>query len=201
MRRVRQAIVVEGKYDTIRVRSAVDALVVETNGFGIFRDKARLELLRQLACERGLVILTDSDSAGALIRNHLLGAIPAEQICLAYVPPRAGKERRKATPSKEGLLGVEGIDNATVIAALERAGATFEEEEAPSADKMHLTKADLVEVGLSGTADSAARRQRLLERLGLPLQLSANRLLEVVNATLTPAAWQELLEELQNVAP
>ena len=200
MRRVRQAIVVEGKYDTIRVRSAVDALVVETNGFGIFRDKARLEMLRQLARERGLVILTDSDSAGALIRNHLLGAIPAQQIRLAYVPPRMGKERRKAAPSKEGLLGVEGIDNATVIAALERAGAIFEEEETSSADKMHLTKADLVEAGLSGTADSADRRRRVLEKLGLPLQLSANRLLEVVNATLTPAEWQELLQELPKTA-
>ncbi|MBQ5841351.1 MAG: DUF4093 domain-containing protein [Clostridia bacterium] len=200
MRRVRQAIVVEGKYDTIRVRSAVDALVVETNGFGIFRDKARLEMLRQLARERGLVILTDSDSAGALIRNHLLGAIPAQQIRLAYVPPRMGKERRKAAPSKEGLLGVEGIDNATVIAALERAGAIFEEEETPSADKMHLTKVDLVEAGLSGTADSADRRRRVLEKLGLPLQLSANRLLEVVNATLTPAEWQELLQELPKTA-
>ncbi len=196
MRRVRQAIVVEGKYDTIRVRSAVEALVVETNGFGIFRDKARLEMLRQLARERGLVILTDSDSAGAMIRNHLLGAIPAEQIRLAYVPSRAGKERRKTAPSKEGLLGVEGMDNATVVAALERAGAIFEDENAPSTDKMHLTKVDLLEVGLCGAADSAARRRRLAEALGLPIQLSANRLLEVVNATLTPAQWQALLERL-----
>lgn len=196
MRRVRQAIVVEGKYDTVRVRSAVEALVVETNGFGIFRDTRRLELLRRLARERGLVILTDSDSAGALIRNHLVGAIPAEQIRLAYVPPRPGKERRKAAPSKEGLLGVEGIDNATVLAALERAGAIFEDEDTPKGNKMQLTKADLMAVGLSGTPDSAARRRRLAEALSLPLNLSANRLLEVVNATLTTAEWTQLLDTL-----
>ncbi len=196
MRRVRQAIVVEGKYDTIRVRSAVEALVVETNGFGIFRDTRRLEMLRRLAAQRGLIILTDSDSAGALIRNHLLGAIPTEQVRLAYVPPVPGKERRKVAPSKEGLLGVEGIDNATILAALERAGAIFEDENAPVGDKMQLTKADLMEGGLSGTADSAARRQRLLEALGLPLNLSANRLLEVINVTLTPVEWQQLLDTL-----
>ena len=111
MRRVREAIVVEGKYDEIRVHSAVDALVVPTEGFGIFRDEQKLELLRCLAAERGLIILTDSDSAGLLIRNHLIGAIPAEQIRHAYVPPIVGKERRKSVPSKEGLLGVEGVDN------------------------------------------------------------------------------------------
>lgn len=196
MRRVRQVIVVEGKYDVIRVRSAVEAMVVETKGFGIFRDARRLELLRRLARERGLIILTDSDSAGGMIRNHLIGAIPAEQLRQAYVPPRPGKEKRKPVPSKEGLLGVEGVDNATIIAALERAGACFEDEDAPTGDKMQLTKVDLMEAGLSGTPDSAARRQQLLEALGLPANLSANRLLEVVNATLSPREWQQLLEIL-----
>ncbi len=196
MKRVRQAIVVEGKYDEIRVHSAVEALVVPTEGFGIFRDKARMELLRRLAAERGLIILTDSDSAGMLIRNHLIGAIPAEQLLQAYIPPIAGKEKRKATAGKEGLLGVEGVDNAVVVAALERAGAVFEDAAAPSADRMQLTKGDLYAVGLSGGADSAARRAWLLTQLGLPRNLSANRLLEVLNATVSPAQWADLLARM-----
>ncbi|MBQ4612773.1 MAG: DUF4093 domain-containing protein [Clostridia bacterium] len=201
MKRVRQAIVVEGKYDEIRVHSAVDALVVQTEGFGIFRDKERLELLRRLAAQRGLIILTDSDSAGMLIRNHLIGAIPAEQMRHAYVPPIKGKERRKATPGKEGIIGVEGVDNALVIRALEQAGAIFEDEDAAPAatDFLCLTKGDLYALGLSGHANSAARRRALLTRLGLPQNLSANRLLEVLNATVTVQELTRLLEETKAV--
>ncbi|MBQ8683836.1 MAG: DUF4093 domain-containing protein [Clostridia bacterium] len=197
MRRVRQAIVVEGKYDVIRVQSAVEAIVIPTNGFRIFKDRERVAMLRRLAAVRGLILLTDSDSAGTLIRNHLIGCIPAEQIRQAFVPPRPGKERRKAAPSKEGLLGVEGIDNATIIAALERAGAIFEDETTPSAPSLSLTKTDLMEAGLSGTPDAAAKRQKLLEMLELPPSLSANRLLEVVNATATRDEWAEWLKMLE----
>ena len=194
VKRVRQAIVVEGKYDEIRVRSAVDALVVPTEGFGIFRDEKKMALLRRLASERGLVILTDSDSAGMVIRNHLQGSIPAEQMRHAYIPPIAGKERRKATASKEGLLGVEGMDNAVVIAALERAGAVFEDDGVAPPQTMQLTKGDLYELGLSGRADSARRRRALLTAFGLPENLSANRLLDVRNATVTPQELTALLE-------
>ena len=200
MRRVREVIVVEGKYDEIRVHSAVDATTVPTDGFGIFCDEARLSMLRRLAAQRGLIILTDSDSAGMVIRNHLIGTIPAEQIRHAYIPPIAGKERRKSAPGKEGLLGVEGMDNAVVIAALERAGATFEDTDnaaKPKADKMHLTKGDLYELGLSGREDSARRRGALLAALNLPLNLSANRLLEVLNATVVEQELKELLCELK----
>ena len=192
MRRVRQAIVVEGKHDVIRVRSAVEAVVVPTDGFRLFKDKEKVALLRRLAATRGLILLTDSDSAGGIIRNHLCGCIPAEQLLQAYVPPRPGKERRKATPSKEGLLGVEGMDAATILAALERAGATFEDEDAPPQESLGLTKADLLDLGLTGHPDSAARRRRLLEALELPGYLSANRLLEVLNTTVTPAEWRRL---------
>lgn len=200
MKRVREAIVVEGKYDEIRVRSAVDALVVPTQGFGIFRDEQRLSMLRRLAAQRGLIILTDSDSAGMLIRNHLIGTIPVEQMRHAYIPPVAGKERRKSAPGKEGLLGVEGMDNAIVIAALERAGATFEDADGSvtsTADKMQWTKGDLYEWGLSGRADSAQRRRALLRALRLPENLSANRLLDVLNATVTEQELEELLPKLK----
>ena len=197
MRRVRQAIVVEGKHDEIRVRSAVDAVVVPTDGFRIFKDKEKMALLRRLAAVRGLIVLTDSDSAGGVIRNHLLSCIPAAQLAQAYIPPVKGKERRKPAPSKEGLLGVEGMDAATVLAALERAGAVFEDEDTPARTSLGFTKADWMELGLCGTADSTARRIRLAEALGVPTYLSANRLLELVNTTVTAQEWAELVEKIQ----
>lgn len=199
MRRVKEAIVVEGKHDAIRVRAAVEAVVVQTGGFRIFRQPEQLQMMKRLAASRGLIILTDSDSAGMLIRNHLLSAIPGEQIKHAYVPPIPGKEKRKAAPSAEGLLGVEGMDATVVLAALERAGATFEDGEPPVPGNLALTKADFVAAGLSGCADSDAKRQRLMEALGLPRHLSANRLLEVVNATLTAAEWQQLLDTINRM--
>lgn len=196
MRRVHQAIVVEGKHDVVRVRSAVDAVVVATDGFRLFKDTEKMALLRRLAATRGLIILTDSDSAGGVIRNHLLGSIPVEQLRQAYIPPIPGKERRKAAPSKEGLLGVEGMDAATVVTALERAGATFEGEDMPPWESLGLTKADLMEWGLTGAPDAATRRQRLLAALGLPEYLSAARLLEVLNTTVTAEEWQTLQNEV-----
>ena len=195
MPRIREAIVVEGKYDAIRVKSAVDALVVETGGFGVFHDKERLAFLRRLAAQRGLLILTDSDGAGFVIRNYLAAAIPADQLKQAYIPEVPGKERRKAAASKEGLLGVEGIDNARILETLRRAGATFEEEETPIG-RPFLTKAAMMEDGLSGGPDSAARRERLLVSLGLPRKLSANRLLEIINATMTQEAYRQALDGL-----
>lgn len=196
MRRVRQAIVVEGKHDVIRVRSAVEAVVVPTDGFRIFKDREKMAMLRRLAAVRGLIVLTDSDSAGGVIRNHLLSCIPAEQLRQAYVPPIAGKERRKSAPSKEGLLGVEGMDVAVVVAALERAGAVFEDEDTPAHTPLGLTKADWVALGLSGAADSAVRRERLARALGVPAYLSANRLLELVNTTVTAEEWEGLLAKI-----
>ena len=194
MRRVRQAIVVEGKHDVVRVKSAVEAVVVTTDGFRIFKNKEQMALLRRLAQSRGLIILTDSDSAGGVIRGHLQGCIPAERLLQAYIPPTPGKERRKAAPSKEGILGVEGMDAAVIVAALERAGAIFEDEDAPERETLGLTKVDLMELGLTGAADAALRRERLLTALGLPTYLSAGRLLEVLNTTVTPGEWAQLVE-------
>ena len=196
MRRVRQAIVVEGKHDEIRVRSAVDALVVCTDGFRIFKDREKMALLRRLAAVRGLVVLTDSDTAGGVIRNHLLSCIPADQLLQAYIPPIKGKEKRKSAPSKEGLLGVEGMDAATVVEALTRCGAVFEDETAPPRHSLGLTKADWMELGLSGTAESTHRRRLLAQALGVPTYLSANRLLEAVNTTVTEQEWEELLSTI-----
>lgn len=200
-RRVRQAIVVEGKYDVIRVQSAVDATVIPTGGFHIFRDPETVALLQRLAAARGLIVLTDSDSAGALIRGHLAGLIPPEQLHMAYVPPIPGKEKRKSSPSKEGLLGVEGIENGAIVRALERAGAVFEGEDAPAVPSLGLDKSDLLAQGLVGVPASAARRQWLLGQLRLPASLSANRLLEVINTTLSPEEWAALTAQLAQAFP
>lgn len=196
MRRVKQAIVVEGKHDVVRVKSAVEAVVVTTDGFRIFKNKEQMALLRRLADSRGLIILTDSDSAGGVIRSHLQGSIPPERLLQAYIPPVPGKERRKPAPSKEGLLGVEGMDAAVIVTALERAGAVFEDEDAPERNTLNLTKADMMELGLTGAPDAALRRERLLQALGLPTYLSAGRLLEVLNTTVTPEEWKQLLEKM-----
>lgn len=196
MERVREVIVVEGKYDVIRLRSAVDATVIQTDGFQIFKDAQQLNLLRRLAKERGLIILTDSDGAGFVIRNFLNGAIPKEQLKHAYIPEIVGKERRKAAPSKEGLLGVEGIDNAVIIDALKRAGATFEHGNAAPQGGCKLTKADLFDAGLVGGADSADKRRRLQKALGLPEKLSANRLLEILNTAVKPEEYDGALRRI-----
>lgn len=192
---IREAVVVEGKYDKIRLASVADALVLETHGFGIFKDKEQLNLLRLLAKERGLLILTDSDSAGFVIRGYLNGVIPPEQIKHAYIPEIMGREKRKAVSSKEGLLGVEGIDGKVIIDALKRAGATIEGEQTKP-ETNPLTKWDLYEAGLSGGADSAARRYHLMGLLGLPKKLSANRLLEVLNSTISREQFQKTMRDL-----
>ena len=180
MRKIKEVIVVEGRYDKNTLHQVVDATVIETHCFGVFNDKERLALLRRLAAEKGLILLTDSDGAGFVIRNFLKGAIPKEQLKQAYIPDIHGKERRKAAPGKEGKLGVEGMPPSVLLEALERAGATF--EEGPAAPPSNsLTKADFYALGLSGGPDSGARRAVLLKKLGLPERMTANALLEAVN--------------------
>ncbi len=191
MLHVNEVLVVEGKYDRIRLASVTDALIFTTDGFRIFKDKDRLNLLRRLAQNRGVVIFTDSDGAGAVIRNYLIGALPGIEVRQAYVPPINGKEKRKSAPSKEGLLGVEGMDTATLEAALLRAGVG---SNAPRPAAAWLTPSRLYEDGLSGRPDSAARRKRLLQLLELPTTLSAARLREVLG-TLTEAEYIQLISE------
>ena len=193
MDRIREVIVVEGRYDKNTVSQAVEASIVETEGFGIFSDSERLELLRRLGEKRGLVILTDSDSAGFLIRNHLKGRLNGIDVKMAYIPDVAGKEKRKRSPSKEGKLGVEGMPKTVIIEALKRAGANFEEEE-EKRDRGELSKSDLYELGLSGCDGSAERRRELLKSLGLPEHMSANSLLEVLNALYTRDEAYRIIE-------
>ena len=188
-RRIREVVVVEGRYDKNALKQAVDAVVVETGGFGVFRDRERLALLRRLAAERGLILLTDSDGAGFVIRNFLKGAIPRDRLKQAYIPDVYGKERRKAVPGREGKLGVEGMSPQVLLQALERAGATFEDAPAGGREAEAVTKGDFYRLGLTGGPDSGAKRAALLGRLGLPERMSANALLEAVNLLYTREAF------------
>ena len=179
MIKLKEAIIVEGKYDKIKLSSIVDGLIITTDGFGIFKDKEKRELIKLLAKKRGIIILTDSDSAGFLIRSHIKGFVKEGEIKNVFVPDIFGKEKRKTAPSKEGKLGVEGISREILESALKKAGIV-EEKTSPNAKK--VLKSDLFEDGISGGADSKAKRTRLLKELGLPERMSANALLETVNA-------------------
>ncbi len=183
MFRIREAIVVEGRYDKNTLSQVVDTVILETAGFGVFKNQELVALLRRLAEERGLIVLTDSDGAGFLIRSRLKSALPQDRVKHAYIPDVYGKERRKRAPGKEGKLGVEGMTPAVLVEVLRRAGATFLEEEAGDrGPKGGITKADLYALGLSGGPDAARRRQALLKHLKLPEHMSANALLPVLNA-------------------
>ncbi|MEA4824420.1 MAG: DUF4093 domain-containing protein [Clostridiaceae bacterium] len=196
MIRIREALVVEGRYDKAALASLVDTVIVETHGFGIFRDRERLAYLRRLAERRGLLILTDSDGAGFVIRNHLKSAIPASQCKQAFIPSLFGKERRKAQPSKAGTLGVEGMTPEVLLAALRRAGATIEGEDCPPPPK--LKKSDLYALGLSGARDSAEKRSALCKRLGLPAGMTASALLDAVGSLYTYEEFIRTAKELSD---
>ena len=196
MIRVKEAIVVEGRYDKNTLSQVVDAVILETAGFGVFKDQERLALLRRLAQQRGIIVLTDSDGAGFVIRNFLKGAIPPEQVKHAYIPDIRGKERRKRAPGKEGKLGVEGMPPQLLLEALERAGATFLDGDGPRSPRGELTPAQLYVLGLTGRPDSAQRRQALLKRLDLPEHMSAKALLTVLNALYTSDEVIQLVQTL-----
>ena len=181
MKRVREVIVVEGRYDKNTVSQVVDATIIETSGFGIFSDSEKLELLRRLAKKRGLIILTDSDKAGFFIRGRLRGMLTDTNVKHAYIPDLKGKEKRKLSASKEGKLGVEGMKPDAIINALKHTGATFDED-TPLHDRANkITKADLFSAGLYGGDESAQKRRALLKQLELPERLSTNGLLDVLN--------------------
>jgi len=194
MIRVREAIVVEGRYDKNTLAQVVDGVILETAGFGVFKDKEKLSLLRRLAEKRGLIVLTDADGAGFVIRNYLKGAIPRGQVKHAYIPDLYGKERRKRNPGREGKLGVEGMRPEVLEAALRRAGATILDDAAPEPARSTLTKAGLFALGLTGAPDSAARRKALCRKLDLPEHLSANALLEVLGALYTAEELEAVVQ-------
>jgi len=195
MRKVREVIVVEGRYDKNTLRQTVDAAVFTVGGFAVFNDREKLSLLRRLAEERGLIVLTDSDGAGFVIRNYLKGALPQDRVKQAYIPDFYGKERRKRKAGKEGKLGVEGMRPEVLLAALERAGATFEGEDAPAPVREPLTKADLYELGLTGGPDSSEKRRALMRRLVLPEHLSASAMLDALNLLYGKAELLALLND------
>ena len=195
---IREVLVVEGKYDVVRLRGVVDTVIVPVHGFALFRRPEQLALLRRFAAARGLLVLTDSDGAGFVIRNKNAATVDPALVKHAYIPEIAGKERRKAAPSKAGLLGVEGIDNATLEAVIRRSGATVLGEQTPPSLPF-LTRADLYDCGLMGTPDAAARRAALCDALGFPRGLSTARLLDAVNTCLTPDAFDEALASISPV--
>ena len=187
--RIEEVIVVEGRYDRNMLLQVVDATVVETGGFSVFNDREKLAFLRKLAQKRGLILLTDSDGAGFVIRNYLKGSIPTEQVKQAYIPDIPGKERRKRKAGKEGKLGVEGMTPEILLQALRRGGATFVGEAAPSA-AVPITKADLLDRGLIGPG-STQKRQQLLKNLELPEHLTPNALLETLNLLMSREEFYE----------
>ena len=196
MVKIREAIVVEGRYDKNTLSQIVDAPIFETSGFGIMKDKAQLALLRKVAAVRGLIVFTDSDGAGFVIRNYLKSAIPSEYLKHAYIPDIYGKERRKAAPGKEGKLGVEGMRPEIILEALRRAGATVEGEQVSVSSQ--ITKQDLMELGLSGGKDSSAKRLALLKKLELPEHMSANAMLQALNLLFTPDQLRGYIHSLEN---
>lgn len=190
MIRLSQAIIVEGKYDKIKLSSIFDALIIELNGFGIFKDREKRELIRLLAETRGIIILTDSDSAGVLIRNHIQNIVKNGKVYNAYIPPKKGKERRKNTPSAEGLLGVEGVEVEDIIAAVEKCG--IKEISEPIPDEQRITNTVLFNLGYTGTADSKLKRELLLKYLKLPRNLSKNNLLRFLEYQYTRSQLEEI---------
>lgn len=187
------AVIVEGKYDKIKLSSVIDAVIIPTNGFRVFKDKEKMELIRYYASGAGIIILTDSDSAGFKIRNYIKGSVGNARIFNVYIPDIYGKERRKTEFSKEGKLGVEGMDEDVLIEAFKKSGIDFSSEPRRRRD---ITKMDLFEDGLSGGANSSEKRAELLKALGLPELLTANAMLEVLNAMLTREQYKQAVGKL-----
>ena len=182
MLQIKQAVIVEGKYDKIKVSNILDTKIIDTDGIEIFKDKNKQKLIRRLAETRGILILTDSDSAGFTIRSFLNGIVPKEQLINVYIPDIFGKEKRKSEPSKEGKLGVEGVKSDVIIDALKKAGVKFDVDAESPKKTQPVTKTDLFLDGLSGGKDSAEKRARLLKQLDLPEHLSSNSMLKLINS-------------------
>lgn len=193
MIRLEQAVIVEGKYDKIKLAALLDAPIITTDGFGVFRNAEKLGLIRRLAQQRGVILLTDSDGAGFVIRNKLAGMLPKEQVTHVYIPDLFGKERRKSSPSAEGKLGVEGMPVQILLDAFAKAGVTASQVAQPA---RRITRLDLYEAGISGRPDAAVRRKKLLHAAGLPERLSSGALLQILNVFLTYDQWKKLVNDV-----
>ena len=196
---VREVIVVEGRYDKNALSQVVDATIVTLGGFAVFNDREKLAFLRRLAEQRGLIVLTDSDGAGFVIRNYLKGALPRDKVKQAYIPDIRGKERRKRAPGKEGKLGVEGMRPEVLERCLRSAGATILGETEAEAPRRHITKLDLYQDGFSGRPDSGERRRALLQRLELPEHLTAKALPQVLDSLLTYEEYREIVDQFNEM--
>ena len=197
MVKIKEAIVVEGRYDKNTLSQIVDAPILETNGFGIFKDKQQMRLLRQVAQLRGLIVFTDADGAGFVIRNHIKSAIPGKYLKHAYTPDIFGKERRKAAPGKEGKLGVEGMRPEIIVEALRKAGATIEGE-TDTRTRQEIGKADLMTLGLAGMPGSEENRKKLMKHLDLPERMSPNALLQALNLLYSLEELTQLMEQIND---
>lgn len=194
--KIKEAIVVEGKYDKIKLSSMIDGVILETSGFHIFKDPEQMQLIRRLADTHGIIIFTDSDAAGFVIRNHLTGSIDNSKIKQAYIPDIYGKEKRKATHSKEGKLGVEGVPKEIILDALRRAGATFiGEEESAVECGPKVTKAELFTLGITGGENSSEKRKWLLRELNLPERMTTNAMLKVINDIMSRDEFLSFIEK------
>lgn len=196
MVRIKEAILVEGRYDKNTLSQIVNAPILETSGFGIFKDREQMALLRRVAQIRGLIVFTDSDGAGFVIRNHIKSAIPGKYLKHAYIPDIPGKEKRKSAPGREGKLGVEGMSREILLEALRRAGATIEGEETPRSQE--ITKQDLMALGLSGGPGAAAKRLALLKACGLPERMSANAMLQALNLLYSPEELTAIVNTMES---
>ena len=207
-KKIREVIVVEGRYDQNALSQVVDALIIKLDGFAAFRDKDKIIFLRRLAEERGLVILTDSDGAGFVLRGWLKSVLPGEKIKHAYIPDIKGKERRKNKPGKEGKIGVEGMRPEILLESLRRAGVTWLDDEKPDINNINknktasvgtpVTKADLYAWGLSGGKDSAEKRRKLLLKLSLPERMNANAMLDALNILYPREELEMIINKLDN---
>ena len=199
MIKIKEAVIVEGKYDIIKLSSIIDAPIIPTNGFRIFNDKERLSLIRQLAKARGILVMTDSDGAGFVIRNFLNGAVDKNCIKHCYIPQIQGKEKRKASPSKEGTLGVEGLSEEVILASLKKSGATILDSTGDNKrrEEEKITKSDLYEIGLTGRENSKQLREKLLKHLQMPLYMTTNAMLTALNCLYTKAELTEIIKELE----
>ncbi len=189
MLKINEAVIVEGRYDKIKLSNILDTLIIETNGFGIYKDKQKMKFIRRLAAERGIIVLTDSDSGGFQIRNYISAGIPQDRIKHIYIPDVYGKERRKAAPSKEGKLGVEGMSEDVLLRLFEEAEVTVSRQE----NTDFLTSYDLFELGIAGTTNAKENKKKLLKALDLPELLSTNSLLSYLNSSAVSK------EELQDI--